>query len=249
MSRQVKVLIADDDLGMIETLSDILEAKGYGVTIASDGRQAIQMAQEQPFDCILLDMKMPGLNGVEVFRKIRALAPQTVVVMMTAYSFPQLIEEAKREGALAVLPKPLDLRKVLTFLERFKDSSPVLIVDDNRDFCQALHTFLKSKGYRTALAYDGHQAIDFFAASRYDIVLLDMRLPPTNGLEVLIAIKEINPKVEVILMTAYGAEMREQVEEALRRKACLCLHKPFEPQVLLEMLEEARRCGLRQTLL
>jgi len=249
MGRQVKVLIVDDGVGMIETLRDVLEAEGYGVSVTTDGHQAIQMAQEQPFHCILMDMKMPGLNGVEVFRKIRALAPQTVVVMMTAYSFPQLIEEAQREGALAVLSKPLHLGKVLSFLEGFKDSWPVLIVDDNRDFCQALHTFLKSKGYRTALAYDGHQAIDLFATSRYEIVLLDMRLPPTNGLEVLTVTKRLNPKVAVILMTAYGTEMREQVEEALRRKACLCLHKPFDPQVLLKILEEARRCQLRQPLL
>ncbi|MCD6361995.1 MAG: response regulator [Armatimonadetes bacterium] len=115
-------MVVDDDEQMAETLSDILEAKGYKVAVAGSGEQAIDRIAERRFDVILLDIRLPGMNGVETLRAIRRRCPESMVVMMTAYTLPDLIKKAEKEGALATLTKPLDMNKVLAFLREFQRS-------------------------------------------------------------------------------------------------------------------------------
>jgi len=80
------VLVVDDDEGTVETLTDILTAKQYRVEIARSGEEAISLARTTPFDAVLMDIVMPGVNGVEALRSIKAVDPETNVIMMTAYT-------------------------------------------------------------------------------------------------------------------------------------------------------------------
>lgn len=72
---KANILIVDDDDGMIETLRDILIDLDYNVEIASDGYKAIEIVKNQSFDVILMDIKMPGINGVETFKEIKSIQP------------------------------------------------------------------------------------------------------------------------------------------------------------------------------
>ena len=112
------ILVVDDDLGMAETLTDILEANQYEVTRAHSGEAAVKMARLTAYDLILMDIQMPGLNGVQALTamKIEGLAP--CVVMMTAYTRDELVDEAETRSGFAVLPKPLDLDRVLAVARR-----------------------------------------------------------------------------------------------------------------------------------
>jgi CheY-like chemotaxis protein len=107
------ILLVDDDVGMVETLTDILEANRCRVSFAHSGDAAVNMATERTFDAVLMDIQMPGLNGVEALRAIKARAPDTRVIMMTAYTRDELVKEAERMTGLPVLPKPLNVDEVL----------------------------------------------------------------------------------------------------------------------------------------
>ncbi len=111
------VLVVDDDSGTVETLSDILQTRGYYVTGAYSGEEAVAMVRADGYHVVLMDVRMPGLSGVEALRAIKAVAPQMQVILMTAFSNKQTVEEAEGLGALAVLPKPLDMERVLILLE------------------------------------------------------------------------------------------------------------------------------------
>jgi len=110
------VLIVDDDSGMAETLADILSVFGYAVTTASSAVTAVRMVTQTRPDLVLMDVRMPGLSGVEALKTMKALAPQLAVIMMTAFAQDDLAEEARRAAALAVLPKPLDMERLLALL-------------------------------------------------------------------------------------------------------------------------------------
>jgi two-component system, NtrC family, response regulator HydG len=112
------VLVVDDDVGMVETLADILREHSYQVATGHSGEAAVSMARERRYDAILMDIRMPGLNGVEALKRIKAAAPETRVIMMTAYTRHDLVEEARQAAALAIVPKPLDVEEVLGLLER-----------------------------------------------------------------------------------------------------------------------------------
>jgi CheY-like chemotaxis protein len=113
-----KILIVDDDHGMLDTLTDVLVASGYQATAAASGRAAIAKVEVDHFDLILMDIQMPGLNGVEVLRALRMLDPNVSIIMMTAYTRDELVAESERTTGHGVLSKPLDLDRVLPLVKR-----------------------------------------------------------------------------------------------------------------------------------
>jgi DNA-binding NtrC family response regulator len=117
MDDKVSILIVDDETGMRETLYDILEDMGYHTAIAVDGHEAIQKVKDNAFDVILMDVKMPGMDGVETFKQIKGIQPDAAVVMMTAYAVEDLIKDALFEGAYGVLYKPLDMERVISVID------------------------------------------------------------------------------------------------------------------------------------
>ncbi len=116
MTKKCTILVVDDDQGMRETLSDIFSEMGHDTAVAGDGYDAIKLVRERPYDLVLIDIKMPGMNGVETFRRIKEVRPGLKVVMMTAFALDELIEEARSLGAVEVLFKPLQLDKLEPFL-------------------------------------------------------------------------------------------------------------------------------------
>lgn len=104
-----KVLLVDDEEEFVRTLGERLEMRGIGPDTAYNGEQALQkIAQEEP-DIMILDIKMPGIDGMEVLRRVRKAYPRIQVIMLTAHGTEKDEEEAKRLGAFAYLRKPVDL--------------------------------------------------------------------------------------------------------------------------------------------
>jgi two-component system response regulator HydG len=120
MKERKSILIVDDDPGMTDTLSDILFEKGYDVDTTDNGYQAIKMVKKKAYDFALMDIKMPGINGVETFKKVHEINPETKVIMMTAYFVNDLIKEALKGGIFDIFHKPLDIGKVIKMIEKYK---------------------------------------------------------------------------------------------------------------------------------
>lgn len=115
---QKSILVVDDDRGMADTLSDILEANHYRVATASSGDVAVAMTAGGAYDLILMDIQMPGLNGVQALTAMKARGLSSRVIMMTAYTRDELVTEAERTSGFPVLPKPLDLEHLLALASR-----------------------------------------------------------------------------------------------------------------------------------
>jgi DNA-binding NtrC family response regulator len=120
--KNFSILIVDDDFGVTVTLADILDDLGYAVAVTGDGYRAIEMVRESNYDVALMDIEMSKINGLEIFRKVKHISPLTRVMMMSTYSVGDLVREALKEGAYGILYKPLDLDKVLYFIEKAERS-------------------------------------------------------------------------------------------------------------------------------
>lgn len=106
---QFKVLLVDDEEEFVKTLGERLEMRGMTPDTAFTGEAALQrIAEEQP-DIMILDIKMPGIDGMEVLRRVRKAYPRIQVIMLTAHGTEKDQEEAERLGAFAYLRKPVDL--------------------------------------------------------------------------------------------------------------------------------------------
>ena len=120
-----KILVVDDQRGIRLTLSAIMEGQGYDVTQVEDGYQAIEAVTNTAFDLVFLDIKMPGINGVQSYREIKKLSPGSAVVMMTGFSVEDLVREALEEGANSVIYKPFQVEKVLRLVESYSKPASV----------------------------------------------------------------------------------------------------------------------------
>jgi len=105
------VLVADDEAGMRDTLVAILEHHGYRVSSAADGDAAFGAIQERAFDVVIMDIRMPGRDGVSVLQEIGVPPPQ--VILMTAYAQEDRLHAAANANAFAILHKPFDTRRML----------------------------------------------------------------------------------------------------------------------------------------
>lgn len=110
------LLIVDDDEDAVETLGDIFVAQGYAVATAGDGQAAVALVETGQYRVVLMDARMPGLNGVDALKRMRTTAPETRVIIMTAFTRDELMRDAQRL-ALAVLAKPLDFEELLPLVE------------------------------------------------------------------------------------------------------------------------------------
>ena len=236
MSKDVNILIVDDQMGMLETFTDILEDKGYKVTTAEDGYAAIDKVKKQSFDVIFMDIKMPGINGVQTFREIKKINPKTAVIMMTAYSVESLVKEAIEEGAYTVIYKPFEIERVVETIERVLKTILVLIVDDRYKDRETLKDILEDKGYKVIEADSGYKAIELVKKGQYNIVLLDVKMPDIDGVKTFEEIHRINPNVPVLMVTGYSVE--ELVQEALNKGAYACITKPFDVEKMLSVMEK-----------
>jgi DNA-binding NtrC family response regulator len=122
MSEKPRVLIVDDDTRLCKTITLILGRKGYAVTTAHDGPEAIERVKERPFDMTFMDIRMLPINGVETYRRIKAIRPKAPVMMMTAYAVEDLVQEALQEGAYGITYKPLDLDRVVAIIEEARET-------------------------------------------------------------------------------------------------------------------------------
>lgn len=106
------ILIVDDQPGIRLLLKELFEKEGYGTRIAANGKEALQIMQQERLDCALLDMKMPGMTGIEVLKRLKVVCPKLPVIMMSASEDRQLAEQALRLGAQNYFTKPFDIFKV-----------------------------------------------------------------------------------------------------------------------------------------
>jgi two-component system, NtrC family, response regulator HydG len=110
----IAVLIVDDEPGMRDTLMAILELHGYGVSSARNGETAVAAVREGAFDVVVMDVRMPGRDGVSVLEEIGDPPPQ--VILMTAYAQEERLRAAVKANAFAIVHKPFDTRRMLSLI-------------------------------------------------------------------------------------------------------------------------------------
>ena len=241
MDEKASILVADDNMSLVKTMSFVLQRKGYAVTTAGDGPEAISRVKEKHFDIIFMDIKMPLMNGVEAYKAIKKVRPGAMVIMMTAYAVEDLIQEALEEGAYGIVYKPADIEKMINLIEEameVKRGGLIMVVDDDPGTRTTFRNILSRKDYKVGVAQTGEEAIAMTRQSTYDIIFIDMKLPTINGLKTYLAIKEIQPEAVVIVITGYHEEMGELVRQALNNSAYTCLYKPLDMEEVLRLVDE-----------
>ncbi|MGD8867092.1 MAG: response regulator [Gemmatimonadales bacterium] len=300
---KIKVLLVDDEEAYVKTLAERMEMRDVGSRVALSGEEALRMLEDEPPDVMVLDLRMPGIDGMEVLERVKKTHPQIEVIILTGHGSDQEEKEARRLGAFEYLQKPADTGELLNtvrsawkkslkaaadFLKESQQdfdrsmaaaafaeagaadmareamSEPafnsgkideadagereastetlnVLFVDDEEDFVRTMAERMEMREVGSEVALDGEQALQMLEEDLPDVMVLDLRMPGIDGMEVLRRVKQLYPDLEVIIMTGHGSD--EDEAEARRLGAFDYLRKPVDINQLMEVVRSAGRKG------
>lgn len=237
MSRfEPHILVVDDEQDICANLRDILVDYGYQVDTAANGDAALKLLECRSYDIALLDLKMPGIGGVELCRRIRARQSSTVGMILTAYASPQAAHDAVQAGAWRVLSKPIDTPELMRLIESALKIPLVMVADDDCDLCDTLRDLFQEQGFRVSVAHTPGQVERQLAETSPHVVLIDLKLAEWDGLQVFEQVRAQTPGARTILVTAFRDELAPRINVALDRGAVSVCYKPFEPHRLLEQI-------------
>jgi DNA-binding NtrC family response regulator len=292
---KIKLLLVDDEEDYVKTMAERMEMRDVGSRVALSGEEALQMVEEDAPDVMVLDLRMPGINGMEVLERVKQEHPHVQVIILTGHGSEREEEEARRLGAFEYLQKPADTSQLLTtvrsawskgiqFLKDSRDefertmtaaalaeggvpevarqkqadssveekppqadtsgqALKVLFVDDEEDFVRTMAERMEMRELGGEIALSGQQALEMLENDVPDVMVLDLRMPGIDGMEVLRRVKKMFPQIEVIIMTGHGSDQDE--EEARRLGAFDYLRKPVDIEQLMETVRNAGQARLR----
>ncbi|NOY45823.1 MAG: response regulator [Deltaproteobacteria bacterium] len=177
-----RVLVVDDEDDITGVLADILEEQGYAVDVAADGDEAWERAQEDPYDVVITDLKMPRMGGLELLREIRRAEHPSIVIMMTGFATVETAIEALKIGAYDYILKPFKVGELLQVVERAMEK--IRLEAENLHLREQIALLKLSEAVSSSLSLDEVLRIVVEAACREvgaDAVELWFRPPKADG--------------------------------------------------------------------
>ncbi len=232
------ILIVDDDKDFAEGIAEILELEGHEPLLAFNGEDALEIIKSKEIDIVFMDIRMPGMDGVATFERALKLKPDIRVAMMTGYSDKELVDTALRYGAEEILYKPVVMEKFISLISRNGVNDIILLIDDDKDFCESLKSTLELHDYIVSVAQDMDEAMAVALNNKIKLLLLDIRLSEISGLDIYLKLKEQGHTPPTIIITAYANEEQKQIEEIKSYTSSQVFQKPFNPEKLLEAIKE-----------
>lgn len=222
--KKIRLLLVDDEEEFLTASSQALINRGFQVDVAPNGVTAFEKVAQGEFDVVVLDVKMPDIDGVEVFRHIHKTLPDLPVVLLTGHSSIEDAFQTSKNGIADYLSKPIDmddlagrLRDLVAKARRKADAAAneepaaagavetirVMLVDDEVEFLDSMKNVLRRRNMEINTAENGLDALALLRESLVDIMVLDVKMPGMDGLEVLRQVKGDFPSVEVILLSGH----------------------------------------------
>ena len=239
---KIKVLVVDDEKIIRDFFARLLSLQGLEVIEAEDGYKASELAKGNKFDLYFIDVRMPGMDGLETFRQIRQIHPEALVVMMTGYALDNILEQAQKEGASGSIRKPFAIGEIKGIVEKAareknKEVSNILVIDDDQAVLNFFGNFLKAKNQKYSLVNNAKGALELIQREKFDLIFLDLVLKDADGLEFYKNIKEILPQAEIVIITGYHDKAKE-----IEGKPDISglLYKPFEIDGIIKYIEKIK---------
>ena len=259
-----RALVVDDDFNTCDSVSCMLQQIGMRAEWTLSGKEAVLRTRQavmrsDNYSVYIIDWLLPDMNGIEVARRIRKEVDEQVpIIVLTAYDWSDIEDEAREAGINAFCSKPLflsELRSCLNDLVRIEEEEEpdekgpeesshtgrILLVEDNELNQEIATAILEESGFLVETAEDGQQAVDMVTQSQpgwYQLVLMDVQMPVMNGYEATRQIRQLeDPKlagIPILAMTANAFE--EDKQEALRSGMNGHISKPINISKLLETL-------------
>jgi DNA-binding NtrC family response regulator len=262
----IRLLLVDDEEEFLLATSQALGRRGFEVSAAPNGVTALEKVADEVFDVVVLDVKMPDIDGIEVFGQIRSRRPDMPVIILTGHPSIGDAFHTSKQGIAEYLSKPVEMdvlakkaRQVVIEARRKIDGSRapeedvdartgpinVLIVDDETDLLDSLQRVFTRRKLNTRTADSGPKALEILQEELVDVMVLDVKMPVMDGLEVLRRVRGRYPSILVILLSGHPSV--EAALEGVKLGASEYLKKPPDIDELVATI--VRLYGQRREIL
>ena len=243
MSDEARVLVVDDNVDLAENISEILETEGLECDVADSGELALELLEKNVYGLVITDLKMEGMSGLDVLRAVSSKWPQIPVLIMTAYARDRTVDRARSEGAIDVVPKPIDIASLLTVVQRLVSAhGRVLVVEDDDDLRENLVEVLDAcEQFETDAVASLQSALQSIEGQGYDVVVIDLRLPDGSGLRLAQQLHErLGERCPALVFTsAHSEEIGQALQQVAQGVRSEVLRKPFSPAMLVSLVRKA----------
>jgi DNA-binding NtrC family response regulator len=231
------ILVVDDDQNMRGTLAEILAESGYDVRVVSSGEEAVELCGRAQFRLVLMDVRMPGINGLEAFRQIRQRSARSHIALMSAYAHPDLEQAALREGVLAILRKPLDIETVMKLIAELT-STAVLYIGVLAPGERMVPDALTQHGYRATFVRSAAEALTLAGQIHFDALVLDV-----DALQDEQQLHELQKRVpaDAFIVIPGRAPIDSHLHDEALAAAAQTLVRPLKADALIGLLETVRQ--------
>jgi DNA-binding NtrC family response regulator len=242
-SSSASILVVDDNIDLAENLGEILEDIGVEVHLADNAEVALARFDERRWSLVVTDVRMPGIDGLELLARIKDRSPGTPVVVMTAHADIDTVMRAHDSGALAVVNKPLDLDALLELVERITVANKaILVLDDDLTLVGNLTEILSEElGVLTHPATSMALARKLATAIDFKVAVIDLRLPDGNGMTLAHELLRTERDCSIIILTGHPEQLHTSAGTTEANDRVVVLTKPFPVPRLLECVRDA--CG------
>ena len=244
------ILIIDDERLLCDLLQNCLREHGHEVFTAYNGHEGVASFRQRRPRFTLLDLNLPDINGLEVLKQIRQIAPQSAVIILTGCATEQLERQARNLGITDFLIKDLSFDVLLGAVQRamqepgmlagsptipagtvgvpptLQEKQSILVVDDEAQLCDILTQYLSRHGYRVLSAQDGPTALSLAERERPHLIVLDINMPGMNGVEVLRKLRAKRYEGGVMMLT--GVRDEDLLKEVLELGSIDIVGKPAD---------------------
>lgn len=234
----MKILVVDDDASLLMTLVANLEMEGFEVEGAGDGVEALDLVSKNNYDLVLSDIRMPRMNGVELFHRVKALGRGIPVVLMTAFATESHVQDAILGGVFAVLSKPFELDGVFATLKRASSQPSVLIVDGPTQDAKAIAAELEKAGLRAKDVKSVEDGVAALVASPVDVCVVDQGPDPSKLEAAINELREREPTVTFIVLA--GQVAADTITRVSDKHAVSFVQRPFDLRDLMRLIAKAR---------
>lgn len=240
---RAKILVVDDDTLLLNLLVDTLRSIGYDTIGVPGGAEALETLSQQKFDMMITDIKMPGMDGLSLLKRVKRHFPTMPVLFITGVASPEIVGYSSADGILA---KPFRISHMEELIQRTLQSSSgisrhrirkVMVVDDDDLFLEMLTDALRINGFTPLGVAGGRQALEELQKGDVDAVITDIRMPGMSGLDLLDTLKQERPDLPVVLVTAFLSDSPLDKTDPAKR-ADAVLEKPFQVDRIVEVLNE-----------
>lgn len=239
-----KILVVDDDVNIRKFCYDLFTSSGHKVITAENAEQLFFHVKTEKPDLVLLDIQIPGEEGLSLLRRMPNRKENRVpVVIFSGAVTAEFEKEAYEYGAIEVIRKGVGAAELRNKINKILDAKPrlfaepakkkedkILVVDDDEKIRKLLTDFFQGKGFKTLAAKNGEDALSLVQSEKPSIILLDVTMPGMDGIMTLKEIRAIDPEVGVIMVTSLQDE--HIAREAAELGSYHYVLKPFDLKYL-----------------